>query len=116
LPDSSISSNEVPLFTLRLGLQAIEVVLDREMEDWGEYSGTPTPKITVNSTKSPGFQLTLLHELLHVIDDAYDIGLSEQDVRILEQSLANFVHDNPKQALAWFSILTRSPKNAHEAH
>lgn len=93
------------MFTLTVGFLSVGVFLNEDMGDYGEYTALPHPKVVVNSIESPGFQLTLLHELLHAIDDVYDIGLSEQGVRILEQSLGALVRDNPVHSLAWTKAL-----------
>ena len=76
------------------------MIYDPSLEGWGEYNGQDQA-IIVSTLDKPGFQTTVLHELIHAIDDIYNIRLSEQSVRCLEQALALFVRDNPEETLEW---------------
>jgi len=95
------------LFSIKIGAQTVQVVYDPDMEDFGEYTASPRPKIHLGTCVSPTLELTVLHEVLHCIDDQYEIGLSEQGIRILEQSLACIVHDNPELTLGWVKRITK---------
>lgn len=60
----------------------------------GLYEGYPRPRIMVAAGLDPDMRLlTVLHEVLHAIDDIYGLGLGEQKVRILEQALGSLVRD-----------------------
>ena len=51
-----------------------------------ESHGQPFAKDQISST--------LLHEIIHQIDDKYDIGLSEKKLRKLETGLFQVLRDN----------------------
>ncbi len=53
--------------------------------------------ITLNSKCSPVHsKVTLLHELVHAIDDMLGLELDHQDIYCLSQALYQLVSDNPK--------------------
>jgi hypothetical protein len=83
------------------------VIYDPSLDGWGEYDGI-NHQVKVGTLETPGLQLAVLHELLHAIDDLFNIRLSEQSIRCLEQALASLVHDNPKETLAWVTSLHAS--------
>jgi len=88
------------LCTLKIGVQKLDVIYNPELDGWGNYDAQ-TQSVSVSTLRFPELQLTVLHEILHAIDDMLGIKLSEQDVRCLEQALTLLVRDNHSQALAW---------------
>jgi len=51
--------------------------------------------ITISSLYTQeGQERTLLHEILHVIDDDYKIGLSEENIRRITSSLYQVLKEN----------------------
>lgn len=63
---------------------------DIEEDTFGTYESFPTPVITIRMGLPPAQQrLTVLHEVLHAIDDIYGLDLGERRVRVLEQALGS---------------------------
>lgn len=61
---------------------------DIEEDVFGTYESFPTPVITIRMGLPPAQRrLTVLHEVLHAIDDIYGLDLGERRVRVLEQAL-----------------------------
>lgn len=53
-------------------------------------------KIEISTQYSKNVQeCTLLHEVLHGIDDAYDIGIPEEHIQKLAKGLLQVIKDNP---------------------
>lgn len=81
--------------SFRVGCFRIPVIMEDLKTEFGFYDGVPSPRIRVDSSLGE-FQtcLTVLHELLHAIDDQYAVGLTERQVRVLETGLAQVIMDN----------------------
>jgi len=99
------------LCTLQVGVQQLKVVYDPDLDGWGAYD-PQTQSINISTLRFPELQLTVLHELLHAVDDMLGIKLSEQDVRCLEQILTLIVRDNYNLALGWVQAF--DPEEKHE--
>jgi hypothetical protein len=57
---------------------------------FGYWSQGPVPSITVNSSCSESIQArTILHEVLEAVNDLNGIGLTEEQIKALETSLAD---------------------------
>jgi len=78
--------------------------------DWGESQLHPYYAIRVNETVTDPqhIAMTLLHEVLEVISEAYGLKLSECQIRILEQTLSAVVINNTLAANDWLSALRGS--------
>lgn len=91
------------LFEIRIGPRRFPVEVHKKLKDGqqeldGKVSYSP-PKICVKEDQGPqDFQGTLLHEILHVIDDCYGLGLGEQGVVTLETVLMTVILENPEWA------------------
>ena len=71
---------------------------------WGEYdpNGDPDPLVRLAPGMQPRtFAMTVLHELLHHVDEAHGIGLREWQIRCIEQGLSGLMVDNPRLAVMW---------------
>lgn len=74
-------------------------VLEASSKDLGEgvlglYEGFPSPRIRVlRGLDDESLRLVIIHEVLHAIDDMYDLRLGERRIRILEQALGALVDD-----------------------
>ena len=80
---------------IRIGTQDVAVEF-RVMGDgeFGVFHAFPSPKISVNASLPIEVQrLTLLHELIHAISDMYGLGLSEGQVRVMEQGLGQVMSE-----------------------
>lgn len=81
---------------MEVGATKIEV-LEVSPHDMGRgvlglYEGYPRPRILLAEGLDGDIRaLTLLHEVLHAIDDIFGLELGEQKIRILEQSLGGLV-------------------------
>ena len=72
-----------------------EAILDKE-EVYGDWDG-PNLTIRVDATGTPDQQLvTLLHEVMHVIDEFTHMRLSHQNVYLISQLIFVFLKENPK--------------------
>ncbi|MCP3994008.1 MAG: hypothetical protein GY722_02945 [bacterium] len=92
---------DVP-YTLKIGPRWFPIKLieglsesDPEKVD-GKVLYHPEPEIQVDPDQSP-FDLysTMLHEVLHVLDDCYGLQLGERGVLALECSLTSLIQENP---------------------
>jgi hypothetical protein len=94
------------LFRLRLGAATVRVEEERDLKDQNnEVHGYSEELkdvsrddwlIRLESQLHPRAKaLTLLHEMLHVIDDSNGLGLGESKIRKLEQALGQAFRDNP---------------------
>ncbi len=75
------------LHTRPLGILDIPVYEVDRLEEDDEGNWTTDGEVLV-STRSKNKKLTELHELIHAIDEYYELGLSETAVRCLEMGLA----------------------------
>ena len=74
------------LHTRPLGILDIPVYEVDKLED--DADGNWAEGEALISARSDNKRLTELHELLHAIDEYYELGLSETAVRCLEMGLA----------------------------
>lgn len=59
---------------------------------FGTYEAFPTPLIRIRRGLPPvQRRLTVLHEVLHAIDDIYGLDLGERRIRVLEQGLGTLL-------------------------
>jgi hypothetical protein len=75
----------------------IPVVVTKMPEDeFGEFFFYPSPKIHL-SQDLQGCILrgTLLHEILEMVNEVHDLGLTESQIRTLEVSLGQIMGQNP---------------------
>ena len=64
--------------------------------DSGSWKHTEDWLIRVKKGLTPSTAATtVLHELLHVFDGQYELGLDEPGVRSLEMALVSLIRDNP---------------------
>ena len=84
--------------SLRLGTIQVPIKLHERLElgDLGQFHGAPRPTIHLAKQDSHVAGITIFHELLHCISDQYGVGLSERQVRVLEQTLTGAMRDNPE--------------------
>ena len=69
--------------------------------EFGEFFFHPFPRIHICRDLSPCiYSSTLLHEILEMVNEVHDLGLSESQIRTLEVSLTQIVGQTPalKQA------------------
>lgn len=81
--------------SIRIGTQdvVVEFVAMGDGE-FGVFNAFPSPRISVNASLPIEVQrLTLLHEVLHAISDMYGLGLSESQVRAIEQGLGQVMSE-----------------------
>lgn len=93
-----------------LGVTVPIVVTDEQMEDcfgcWELATGTIT---LAKGVESDHLRVTLLHELLHAIDDMTGSGMKHSHVYIISQILFCILKTNP-ELREW---LTEGMKNGH---
>lgn len=62
----------------------------------GLWDPIPKPRILIQrGLEEEWRRQTLLHEILHGIDELYGAGLGERRIRLLETVLTSVVQDNP---------------------
>jgi hypothetical protein len=69
--------------------------------EFGEFFFHPSPHIHISGDLSTCiYSSTLLHEILEMVNEVHDLGLSESQIRTLEVSLTQIVGQTPalKQA------------------
>ena len=72
-----------------------EDILEKE-EVYGDWDG-PKLTIRVDSTGTPDQQIvTLMHEVIHVIDEFAHMRLSHQNVYLISQLIFVLLKENPK--------------------
>lgn len=72
------------------------VVTQMPQDEFGEFFFYPSPKIHL-SKDLQGCILrgTLLHEILEMVNEVHDLGLTESQIRTLEVSLGQIMGQNP---------------------
>jgi len=90
---------------LRVGSVIVDVVTAKfgDESQFGEAELHPSAVIKIDDrvVRSREQALTLIHELLHIISELYGLGLTEQQVLILEQALTAVAIDNQKECREW---------------
>jgi|ETNvirnome_6_100_1030635.scaffolds.fasta_scaffold94011_1 Zn-dependent peptidase ImmA (M78 family) len=88
---------EAPHFVEVLGIMVPVHLKNYGPEDYtfGEWDSCEL-SITLNPTIPPEHQkVTLLHELIHGVDDMLDLGLSHKTVYCLSQAMLTIIRHNP---------------------
>jgi hypothetical protein len=80
---------------VRIGTQDVVIEFASIADgEFGEFHAFPSPRVIVNSSVPIEVQrLTLLHELLHAISELYGLGLTESQVRCMEQGLGQVMSE-----------------------
>jgi len=82
--------------TILVGVQRYTVKYSKSLEDFGDFDMS-TGEIRVQAGLPPVSKAsTLLHEILHAVADTLGGGLTEGQVRCVEQGLSMAIQDNPK--------------------
>jgi len=64
--------------------------------EFGEFFFFPSPKIHVSEeVKGTIYSSTILHEVLEMVNEMHDLGLTESKIRTLEVSLSQIFRENP---------------------
>lgn len=81
--------------TVQIGVQKYHIRYPKGLEALGEFD-MDEAVIRIRRGLPPlTHATTLLHELFHAIADTLGAGLSEEQVRVLEQGFARFFQDHP---------------------
>lgn len=80
--------------SFKAGSRTVLVKVDPDHEHDGSYLTDKGKRQIIIS--DPENYEALLHEMLHVVDDDFGLGLKEEGVRALETALATLIHDNPR--------------------
>lgn len=97
------------LMTLKIGPKRYEVFAATNLVNAGEQSlagqcNSYIGHIYVDNEIFPSSQRsTLFHEAIHAVDHVYRIGLTEEQVAMLEVGLLSLIDDNP-QLLAFEGV------------
>lgn len=96
------------LATLRLCNTDVEILGVSKMTDkdgdplFGFYTSYPKPTVCVATEVAHAdmsqFRSALIHELIHGVSEINGLGLSEKDVRVIENSIMGFCRDNEDDA------------------
>lgn len=75
----------------------IPVITTKMPEDeFGQFFFFPFPRIHVSEEiKGTMYSSTLLHEVLEMVNEVHDLGLTESKIRTLEVSLSQIFCENP---------------------
>tara|TARA_Y100000401_G_C8199969_1_gene163039 strand:- start:121 stop:480 length:360 start_codon:yes stop_codon:yes gene_type:complete len=98
-----VNGCDVPIYWVSSDDELSSVIPDKELGDCSGYAVTyPKLAVVVDRTfleTDPQLaQMTLLHEILHIVSDLNGIGLSEKQVLGLEAGLFGVAKDNPEVA------------------
>lgn len=80
---------------LHVGVLTIKVEEVQGLQAWGQYGEHPEPIIQVSPQSEEMLPSTLLHELLHAASTAYELNLTERQVRCLDQLIPMMLKQNP---------------------
>lgn len=85
----------VPTIIRVLG-RDVPVVFDESMEKaWGEYDYLQQI-VRIQKGQHPAFEAdTVLHELIHAIDDVMQLGMKERQVHCVASGVLALLKDNP---------------------
>tara|TARA_R100001510_G_scaffold32925_1_gene29415 strand:- start:16357 stop:16752 length:396 start_codon:yes stop_codon:yes gene_type:complete len=113
-PDSEPRNDDQPdlksIGSVRIGGLDLPVLVDPSLESFGEFD--PVGRvIRVGTGMAPEvLASTIIHEVLHAIDDALDLRLGERGVRAIETGLVAAARDDPGQARRWLAGLLAGPR------
>ena len=81
--------------TILVGAQRYAISYSTSIEDFG-YFDMDAAEIVIRAGQSRvSTATTLLHEIVHAISDTLGGGLTEEQVRCVEQGLAMIIQNNP---------------------
>lgn len=80
---------------LKVGSSTVEVRYSKDLDSFGTYCSYPHPTICLGDQSESIVASTLFHESLHSISDLFELGLTEHQVRVLEQVVVSLLKDNP---------------------
>lgn len=83
------------LENLYLGHITIPVRIVPELAEFGQFSDCPRPEILLGLQDESVVASTLFHELLHAASAAYELNLTERQVRCLDQLIPLILIQNP---------------------
>jgi hypothetical protein len=83
------------LENLNLGHVSIPVRVVPDLPVFGQYSDCPKPEIVLGLQDESVVASTLFHELLHAASAAYELNLTERQVRCLDQLIPLMLIQNP---------------------
>jgi hypothetical protein len=68
-----------------------------DKDQFGEFNWFPSPSILISEDiKANVLSSTLLHEILEMISEMHDLGLTESKIRTLEVALSQIMCRNPE--------------------
>jgi hypothetical protein len=92
---------------VRIGGLDIPIEMDPALDSFGEYDPN-TRRIRIAPGMDPAVTAsTVLHEVLHAIDDALDLRLGERGVRAIETGLVAAARHDPEGARGWMESLLK---------
>lgn len=66
-------------------------------DEFGEFFYFPNPEIHLSEELTGiSYSSTLLHEILEMVNEVHDLGMSENQIRTLEVSLEQIMGQNPR--------------------
>lgn len=80
---------------ITIGINKINVKYLEDLDCFGTYSSYPEPTICLGPQSPNVVAYTLFHECIHAISDFYELGLTEHQVRVLEQTIPDLLKNNP---------------------
>ena len=91
----------------------IPVITTKMPEDeFGQFFFFPSPRICISeSIQDTMYSSTLLHEILEMVNEVHDLGLTESKIRSLEVSLSQIFGQNPGLAGRVFPKAPECPQN-----
>ena len=95
--------------SLAMGGSRVQVYVERMDEgEFGESKSYPFEwiKVTKGLPRAERAQ-TLLHEMIHIIDNRFGLSLSESKTRTLEQAFASLIRENPNKARKWLEDMLK---------
>ena len=72
------------------------VATKMDQDEFGEFFFFPSPRIHLSQDlQGIMYSSTLVHEILEMVNEVHDLGLTESQIRTLEVSLGQIMGQNP---------------------
>ena len=101
----------LPKLVRVLGRDIPVVVMEELPKAFGEYD-YETQIVRIQAGQQPAFEAdTLLHELIHAIDDVMQLGMRERQVHCVASGLIALFKDNP-EVIEYLRYALGTPRTA----
>lgn len=88
--------NKVRILYKEYSVEEQENLHNSEADLYGEIRYEPEEIILSKQSSDEQKKATLIHEIIHGLDDMYRIGLKEKQVEVLGNAVYMLIRDNPE--------------------